>query len=148
MCELQNYFAQMQYHTKLIVVATDFSANALHALKASVDLLHIPQSRLVVIHVEEIKDDEQLHLLNHKLDTYLKNFFKHSEPIPVPERVIHSNASVYKGLLDYINKMDPYIIVMGAKGSSNIQHLYLGSNTIHLLEKSTCSVMVVPIPAA
>lgn len=142
------HFAQMQYHTKLIVVATDFSANALHALKASVDLLHIPQSRLVVIHVEEVKDDEQLHLLNHKLDAYVKNFFKHNEPIPLPERVIQSNASVYKGLLDYINKMDPYIIVMGAKGSSNIQHLHLGSNTIHLLEKSTCSVMVVPIPTA
>jgi nucleotide-binding universal stress UspA family protein len=138
----------MQYHTKLIVVATDFSANALHALKAAVDLLHIPQSRLVVMHVEEIKDDEQLHLLNHKLDAYVKNFFKHSEPIPVPERVIQSNASVYKGLLDYINKVDPYIIVMGAKGSSNIQHLHLGSNTIHLLEKSTCSVMVVPITPA
>ena len=138
----------MQYHTKLIVVATDFSANALHALKATVDLLNIPQSRLVVIHVEEVKDEGQLHLLNHKLDAYVKNFFKHSEPIPVPERVIQSNTSVYKGLLDYIMKMDPFIIVMGAKGNSTIPNLHLGSNTIHLLEKSTCSVMVVPVSPA
>lgn len=141
------HFAPMQYHTKLIVVATDFSENALHALKASVDLLHIPQSRLVVIHVENVKDDDQLHMLNHKLDAYVRNFFKHNEPIPVPEKVIQSNISAYKGLLDYIQKMDPYILVVGAKGSSTIQHLHLGSNTIHLLEKSTCSVMVVPIPS-
>ncbi|MFZ9262103.1 MAG: universal stress protein [Chitinophagaceae bacterium] len=92
----------MEFHTKLILVATDFSENALHALKASIDFLHIPQSRLVVLHVEDVKDNEQLHLVNHKLDAYIKNFFKFNEPIPVPERVILSNASVYKAIVDYI----------------------------------------------
>jgi len=94
----------MEFHTKLIIVATDFSENALYALKASVDFLHIP-----------------------------------------PERVVISNASVYKGIVDYIQKMEPYMLVMGAKGSSNIRNLHVGSNTVHLLEKATCPVVVVPI---
>lgn len=135
----------MEFHTKLIVLATDFSENALHALKASVDLLHIPQSRLVVVHVEDVKDDDQLHMINLKLDTYIKNFFKHNEPVPLPERVVISSSSVYKAIDDYILKMEPYMLVVGAKGISNIRNLHLGSNTVHMLEKAVCPVLVVPI---
>lgn len=135
----------MEFHTKLIVLATDFSENALHALKASVDLLHIPQSRLVVVHVEDVKDDDQLHMINLKLDTYIKNFFKYNEPVPLPKRVVISSSSVYKAIDDYILKMEPYMLVVGAKGSSNIRNLHLGSNTVHLLEKAACPVLVVPI---
>lgn len=139
------HFAYMQYHIKRIAVATDFSENALHALKTAVDLLYIPQSKLVLIHVDEANDDEKLQVLNHQLDDYIKNFFKYHEPVPVPERIILSNTSVYKALLDYIQKMDIFMLVMGMKGSSNIRNLHLGSNTIHLLEKAPCPVVVVPI---
>ncbi|MEY3348843.1 MAG: hypothetical protein RLY46_882 [Bacteroidota bacterium] len=138
-------YCSMEFHTKLILVATDFSENALYALKASVDFLQIPQSRLVVIHVEDVKDNDQLHIVHLKLDTYIKNFFKHNEPVPVPERVVISSNSVYKAIVDYITKMDPYMLVVGAKGSSNIRNLHIGSNTVHFLEKASCPVLVVPI---
>lgn len=135
----------MEFHTKLILVATDFSENALYALKASIDFLQLPQSRLVVVHVEDVKDNDQLHIVHLKLDTYIKNFFKHNEPVPVPERVVISSNSVYKAIVDYIIKMDPYMLVVGAKGSSNIRNLHIGSNTVHFLEKASCPVLVVPI---
>ena len=138
-------YCSMEFHTKLILVATDFSENALYALKASIDFLQIPQSRLVVIHVEDVKDNDQLHIVHLKLDTYIKNFFKHNEPVPVPERVVISSNSVYKAIVDYITKMDPYMLVVGAKGSSNIRNLHIGSNTVHFLEKASCPVLVVPI---
>jgi nucleotide-binding universal stress UspA family protein len=138
-------YCSMEFHTKLILVATDFSENALYALKASIDFLQIPQSRLVVVHVEDVKDNDQLHIVHLKLDTYIKNFFKHNEPVPVPERVVISSNSVYKAIVDYITKMDPYMLVVGAKGSSNIRNLHIGSNTVHFLEKASCPVLVVPI---
>ena len=138
-------YCSMEFHTKLILVATDFSENALYALKASVDFLQIPQSRLVVVHVEDVKDNDQLHIVHLKLDTYIKNFFKHNEPVPVPERVVISSNSFYKAIVDYITKMDPYMLVVGAKGSSNIRNLHIGSNTVHFLEKASCPVLVVPI---
>jgi len=138
-------YCSMEFHTKLILVATDFSENALYALKASVDFLQIPQSRLVVVHVEDVKDNDQLHIVHLKLDTYIKNFFKHNEPVPVPERVVISSNSVYKAIVDYIIKIDPYMLVVGAKGSSNIRNLHIGSNTVHFLEKASCPVLVVPI---
>ncbi|MFN5054916.1 MAG: universal stress protein [Bacteroidota bacterium] len=138
-------YCSMEFHTKLILVATDFSENALYALKASIDFLQLPQSRLVVVHVEDVKDNDQLHIVHLKLDTYIKNFFKHNEPVPVPERVVISSNSVYKAIVDYIIKMDPYMLVVGAKGSSNIRNLHIGSNTVHFLEKASCPVLVVPI---
>jgi nucleotide-binding universal stress UspA family protein len=138
-------YCSMEFHTKLIIVATDFSENALYALKASVDFLHIPQTRLVVLHVEDVTDNDQLHIVHLKLDTYIKNFFKHNEPVPVPERVVISSNSVYKAIVDYIIKIDPYMLVVGAKGSSNIRNLHIGSNTVHFLEKASCPVLVVPI---
>ncbi|MFN5326556.1 MAG: universal stress protein [Bacteroidota bacterium] len=138
-------YCSMEFHTKLILVATDFSENALYALKASVDFLQIPQSRLVVVHVEDVKDNDELHIVHLKLDTYIKNFFKHNEPVPVPERVVISSNSFYKAIVDYITKMDPYMLVVGAKGSSNIRNLHIGSNTVHFLEKASCPVLVVPI---
>jgi nucleotide-binding universal stress UspA family protein len=138
-------YCSMEFHTKLILVATDFSENALYALKASIDFLQLPQSRLVVVHVEDVKDNDQLHIVHLKLDTYIKNFFKHNEPVPVPERVVISSNSVYKAIVDYITKMDPYMLVVGAKGSSNIRNLHIGSNTVHFLEKASCPVLVVPI---
>jgi hypothetical protein len=42
-------------------------------------------------------------------------------------------------------KMEPYMLVVGAKGSSNIRNLHLGSNTVHMFEKAACPVLVVPI---
>lgn len=142
---LYNDLAAMLFHTKLIVVATDFSENALHALKASVDLLQIPKTRLVVVHVTDAADEDKLHLVNVKLDMYIKNFFEHNEPIPLPERVILSNSIPYKGMIDYINKVEPYMIVVGSKGSNKIKHVHVGSNTHLLLEKTNCPVMVVPV---
>lgn len=63
------HIACMLFHTKLVVVATDFSENALHALKASVDFLQIPKTRLVVVHVTDNTEEDHLHQLNLKLDT-------------------------------------------------------------------------------
>jgi hypothetical protein len=135
----------MLFHTKLIVVATDFSENALHALKASVDFLQIPKTRLVVVHVTDNAEEDHLHQLNLKLDTYIKNFFQHNEPTPLPERVILSNKITYKAIEDYINKLEPYMLVVGAKGTAHIKNLHIGSTTHQLLEKSNCPVLVVPI---
>lgn len=135
----------MEFHTKLILVASDFSENALHALKASVDLLSIPKTRLVVLHVTDESGDDALHLNNLKLDTYIKNFFQHNEPVPVPERVILSNTIPYKAIIDYVNRIEPYLVVVGSKGKTSVKNVHVGSNTHQILEKAECPVLVVPI---
>jgi nucleotide-binding universal stress UspA family protein len=36
------------------------------------------------------------------------------------------------------------MVVLGQKGESTIKHLAMGNTTLHILEKVTCPVLVVP----
>ena len=148
----------MEFHTKIILHPTDFSDNAAKALHTAAELLEIPKTRLVVIHVGELPDvsdnptaeeidkrnKEKENELTEKMVQYLRNNFGSNQPIPVPEKIIRLHSSPYKDLIDYINKIEPYMVVVGQKGHSTIKHLAMGNTTQHLLEKSICPVVVVP----
>jgi hypothetical protein len=79
-----------------------------------------------------------------EMDSFLKKCFGSTMPVPLPEKIIQLQNSVYKGILDYIVKEDPYMVVIGQKGNSKLPNLHLGSNAKHLIEKSTCPILVVP----
>ena len=148
----------MEFHTKIILHPTDFSDNSAKALHIVAELLGIPKTRLVVIHVGELPDvsdnptaeeidkrnKEKENELTEKMVQYLRNNFGSNQPIPVPEKIIRLHSSPYKDIVDYINKIEPYMVVVGQKGHSTIKHLAMGNTTQHLLEKSICPVVVVP----
>ena len=64
--------------------------------------------------------------------------------MPVPEKEIVLHSSPYKGILDAINRIDPYMVVIGQKGYSKIKDLIMGSTAKHLIEKVHCPITVVP----
>ena len=148
----------MEFHTKIILHPTDFSDNSAKALHIAAELLGIPKTRLVVIHVGELPDvsdnptaeeidkrnKEKENELTEKMVQYLRNNFGSNQPIPVPEKIIRLHSSPYKDIVDYINKIEPYMVVVGQKGHSTIKHLAMGNTTQHLLEKSIWPVVVVP----
>jgi nucleotide-binding universal stress UspA family protein len=151
-------FVVMEFHTKIILHPTDFSDNAAKALHVAADLLNIPKTRLVILHVinipentehfstdelEKMKADKTSEA-SEKMEQYLRNSFGGNSPIPVPEKIIRLHSTVYKDIIDYIIKIDPYMLVVGQKGNAKNKHVMLGSTTQHLLEKSTCPVLVVP----
>jgi nucleotide-binding universal stress UspA family protein len=148
----------MEFHTKIILHPTDFSDNAAKALHRAAELLEIPKTRLVVIHVGELPDitdnptaenidkrnKEKENELTEKMVQYLRDHFGSDQPVPVPEKIIRLHSSPHKDIIDYINKIEPYMVVVGQKGHSTIKHLALGNTTQHILEKATCPVVVVP----
>ena len=148
----------MEFHTKIILLPTDFSENSAKALLAAVDLLNIPKTRLVVLHVSgphtfkgnitngELKGEEKAwaESASIEIDIFLKKCFGSTMPVPLPEKIVQLHTSVYKGILDYIVKEDPYMVVIGQKGKSKLPNLQIGSNVKHLIEKSTCPILLVP----
>lgn len=148
----------MKFHTKYILHATDFSKNASNALEIASEFLHIPSTRLIILHVCELptilnnpraKDPvemeaEKIKEAHEKMDKYIKQCFGNQEPVPVPEKEITLHSSTYKGILDAINRIDPYMVVIGQKGHSNIKDLIMGSTTKHLTEKVHCPLVIVP----
>lgn len=148
----------MNFHTKIILHATDFSANAANALEVATDLMNIPSSRLVILHVCDLPtimnnpkaedavalEKERIKEANVKMDKYVKQCFGDQMPVPVPEKEIVLHSSPYKGILDAINRIDPYMVVIGQKGHSKIKDLIMGSTAKHLTEKVHCPLVIVP----
>ena len=151
-------FDVMEFHTKIILHATDFSDNATKALQTAVELLAIPKTRLVIIHVGEEPDftdnptaseidkrnSDKKNEITEKMVQYIRNNLGSNEPTPVPEKIIRLHSTPYKDIIDYINKVEPYMVVLGQKGHSTIKHLSIGNTTQHIIEKAICPVVVVP----
>lgn len=149
----------MEFHDKIILHPTDFSDNAAHALKMATDLLKMPNTRLMVLHICEYplapghqsvedlekKVSEKRKEAADKMEAYLKKHFGKSEPIPVPERDIEMSGLAYKGILDVIDRIGPYMVVVGQKGNTTIPTVQIGSTTKHLIEKANCPVLVVSV---
>lgn len=148
----------MKLHNKIILHPTDFSDNAAKALKFSLDLMDIPTTRILIMNVIEMpqgekelegKDavetaDEREAIVMQQMDQYILRCFGKLAVVPVPDREIVQSSSAYKGILDTILRLDPYMVVMGQKGTTKLKNVVMGSNTAKLIEKSPCPVLVVP----
>jgi nucleotide-binding universal stress UspA family protein len=148
----------MKFHTKIILHPTDFSPNSANALEVATDLLHIPSSRLVLLHVCELPtilnnpmaedavemERGRIKEAKEKMKAYLLSSFGNQLPIPVPEEEIVMHTSTYKGIMDAIARIDPYMVVIGQKGHSKIKDLIMGSTAKHLTEKVHCPLVIVP----
>lgn len=157
-CGAGCYFHNMEFHDRIILHPTDFSENAAAALKAALDLLAIPKSRLFVVHILDIPhsreplsaDDlgrqfaEKTKDAGQQMDQYLEKCFSGVEVNPLPVRIIEQSEIGYKGILDVIHRIEPYMIVVGRTGNSKIKNLSIGSTAQHLIEKSHRPVVVVP----
>jgi nucleotide-binding universal stress UspA family protein len=148
----------MKLHNKIILHPTDFSDNAAKALKFSLEFLAIPTTRILIMHVIETppgskslqgKDavetiDEKEAMVMQKIDQYILKCFGKLGIVPVPDREIVQNTLAYKGILDTIKRLDPFMVVVGQRGTSGVKDIVMGSTTARLLEKSNCPVITVP----
>lgn len=148
----------MNFHTKIILHPTDFSKNAMNALRYAGDLLQVKDARLVLLHVNEIlqgshkekgpgvqeKIEDSEKELTIRMEAYLKECFGTIPLATVPEIQIRQHHSPYQAIQDAIVQLDPYMVVMGKRGRSAIKTSDLGSITRHLIEKIQCPLLVVP----
>lgn len=142
---------------KTIVVPTDFSpvaVNALNyaadmatALKASITLLHVyqipvsytdSQAPLPVINVSDIEELNQKQLSDIKADLE-----------KVTGGTLTINAELRLGMVEdelqsICEELNPFAVVMGTRGASRVERLFLGSTTLSVLRKLTTPLVVVP----
>lgn len=148
----------MEFHDKIILHPTDFSDNAAEALRLAMDLLPLPKTRLYVVHVldaphskEQLSADDMTRFFAEKtkdaeqqMNAYLDKCFSGKDVNPLPVRIIEQSEMGYKGILDVIHRIEPYMVVVGRKGNSKVKNLSMGSTAQHLVEKSHRPVLVVP----
>ena len=138
---------------KTILVPTDFSEESQFALKAAAQLAKKLNAKIVALHMLELQDslltksdDEEYPELMFFMKLAKKQFSKFLDKpflkdVEVVEAVQHRLA--FKGIIDSAKKENADIIVMGSKGVSGLEEVFVGSNTEKVVRTSDIPVLVV-----
>ena len=60
------------------------------------------------------------------------------------DTAVQMAATVIGGLSNFCHSTNPYAVVMGSQGSSAIERVFFGSNTISAIRQLSCPVLAVP----
>lgn len=143
-----------------IVIPSDFSGNAMNALKYAVELFKHELSEFHILHAfaEEVYNNNDILTkaamdaakedLQQKYEDQLQQVIKEiMEFSPNPRHRFHSHVS-FGYLIDELNevvdKEEADIAVMGTRGKTNDRNLTFGSNTVQVIKYVQCPVLVIP----
>jgi nucleotide-binding universal stress UspA family protein len=143
---------------KNILYPTDFSENSTHALDYAVELARLFDAELMLFNSYELpysrsnvlvsmtermqKDSEES--LKEMQSRVLKN--KKYAHLKVS---IESQSGGFVSLIPKVAKrFKSDLIVMGTKGASGIKEVFIGSNTLEVIQVAHCPVLAIPEKAA
>jgi nucleotide-binding universal stress UspA family protein len=142
---------------KTIIHATDFSENAITALKYAYALSKKINATLWVINIydssrlisnldepylltkKELKKQKKLKIRNLCAEHLETNFEKKNLQIEAIE-----DRSVVNGIISKTDELYASLIITGMKGKSDFKDFLMGSTTKSLIEKAPCPVLAIP----
>lgn len=127
-----------------IIVPTDFSPTANNAANYATRMLHGSYNNtLLLYHVYEKAEDEADATAS--LST-LKNDLQSLGAVKIETRCEQSTDFI-TSLDRLVRHTDAGLVVMGITGKSRLEQVFFGSNTLKMVERNACPVLIVP-PAA
>ena len=143
---------------KTILYATDYSENSVSALRLAYSLAKKFSAKLIVMHVFDmpmtlastvtvtyLKKEKKLYVENRaKLKNFVDHYLDTIEMYMDLNFVVYEGTSVSSSIIEKAIKFNADLICVGAKGTSVIKELLLGSTANTLLKKSPCALLVVP----
>lgn len=148
---------------KTILIPSDFSSNAVSALRYSIHLSRQLNAKLVVYHCSYmtglampsaapqpvvdsmIMEDEENK--QEQLEQQVKEIYNSLGITEVPSAtkvVVEFNPMVVEAIIEFAQKENADIIVTGTHGASGLKKLLFGSNTSSLVSKSPVPVLAIP----
>lgn len=143
---------------KNILYPTDFSENSTHALDYAVELARLFDAELILFNSYELpysrsnvlvsmtermqKDSEES--LKEMRANVLKN-----EKYAHLKIIIESESGGFVSLIPKVaQRFKSDLIVMGTKGASGLKEVFIGSNTLEVIQTAHCPVLAIPEKAA
>ncbi|MCJ7465608.1 MAG: universal stress protein [Maribacter sp.] len=145
---------------KRIILPTDFSENAYHAIQYALELYKNETSTFYLLHtytpsiymaeyvlhspgqigLGDVYQEDSMAKLE-KLKAKIAKQFKN----PKHTFVLHT---AFNTLVDEISKTivneKADIVIMGTQGATGAKEILMGTNTVHVIKKATCPVIAVP----
>ena len=141
---------------KILVVPTDFSPVSINAINYAVDLAEAIEANIMLVHIFQIPvsfntdiyipsispdelqkiNDERIHELKQKIEKISSGKIKIFAEAKMGEIVDELNA--------ICKSINPFAIVMGTKGQSAVERLFLGSATLSAIRHLNIPVIVIP----
>ena len=157
---LRFIFDKSEISMKTILVPTDFSKNALHALQYAQELFKCERACFFVIHaygeevygayktvakekIDELKEERKAQTQK-KLDQMVNSVIgEPSNPLHNFETVA-SFDSLVDAVNDFVDEMNIDLVIMGTKGETSDHNTTFGSYTIEVFKYVKCPVMAIP----
>ncbi|MGZ3845970.1 MAG: universal stress protein [Flavisolibacter sp.] len=124
-----------------IIVPTDLSQVADNAARYAAQMIKgIYDVNFILFHVYENDEDKQSAdvLLNR-----LKEELQERHTIKVETRM-EEGGNFIDSLEKLARHTDAHLIVMGITGKSRLEQVFMGSNTLKMIERNVCPVLVIP----
>lgn len=143
-----------------ILIPTDFSENAMNAVRYAVELFKYERSDFFVMHAyaDEVYDhntlmsreifDELKESVQKHSDQELSKILEEIHEISPNPRHTYQVVSTFGTLIDEANdlvdKENIDVLIMGTKGKTDDRNLTFGSNTLQVLKYVKCPVLAIP----
>jgi nucleotide-binding universal stress UspA family protein len=142
-------------HTmKTILVPTDFSENARHALSYAVEIARRKKAEILLLHTYQVPYDFEIQLPGIIEEMEKKSAIELSAEKARIESTLQASGTgvrtfstmgdVVEATLELAEAEKVDMIVMGTQGASGLKRVFIGSNTASLINKATCPVLAVP----
>lgn len=145
---------------RTILIPTDFSDNAMNAVKYALELFKYEISDVYFLHTYQDEVYNEIELLKtESIESLIEEHRKSSEEqlknlLETVKKTYHNPRHTYKSISAYSALVDEIdliaegknvdIIVMGTKGKTNSKSLTFGSNTLKVLRYVSCPVLSIP----
>ncbi|MBX2963262.1 MAG: universal stress protein [Cyclobacteriaceae bacterium] len=141
---------------KLILVPTDFSENASHAIEYAVETAHAVGAGLLVMTVykppvsvqsslQTVIADDTVRMTSQYRDKLKTIAQTVSEEYPNVSCEIHvAIGDVVREIISLADEKNADMIIMGTQGASKVVNVLFGSNTSAVIEKASCPVLCIP----
>ncbi|MBD0374844.1 MAG: universal stress protein [Flavisolibacter sp.] len=136
-----------------ILVPTDFSAHAKVAARYAIGFARDVQASLIFIHVAYVPGPPKARvaseMLGRAIYTADKEYMKQlvnemkAESVPIDYSVVQGET-VGDVIKMFVNENAIDLVIMGSKGASELRKMFMGTNAVAVINRSSVPVIVVP----
>ena len=133
---------------KRILTAVDFSANSLDAFRVAAEMASVHSAALHLLHVIEALPSargeatmEFVQQANEAVEQLVASSQPALEKVTLTTEVASGRA--FDEIVNRARDWRADLIVLGTKGTTSLEQIFLGGTAEHVIKESACSVLIV-----